>query len=361
LLAFTFLTFSASLPTLAQVSDTGIDQFGTYQRNHIQAINLFNLNNHIEIPMTSKTARDLTYTAKYVWDLGDSFSRVLIPNNIVWQQNDNVSLNETGTAGYNSHIVSASQTCTQQYAGQASIIQFDSIYDNNGTAHAIPVGPTQDPQILVGPGCPPGTATFSTSDGWLLTLSYTNQTCSQYRCISSVAETDPAGNVHQPGNLTNPNGNQIIGTAGVGVTDSTGNTVLSAGPNNTLVYPVQGGGTATVQFYESVFNLPSTFGCISYQSAFSYSLPTGIGLPDGSQYSWVYESSTGSYPSTNVTGRIHSITVPAGGTYTYKYSGGTNGVNCNDGKPAVLSITGPDGDVWTYNRTPPAPAQLTQL
>ncbi len=50
--------FAVSLVSLAQTSDTGLDQFGTFQRNHIVTMNLFNLNNHIEIPLFTKTARD---------------------------------------------------------------------------------------------------------------------------------------------------------------------------------------------------------------------------------------------------------------------------------------------------------------
>jgi RHS repeat-associated protein len=336
-----------SVFSYGQTSDTGLDQFGTFQRNHIQTINLYNLNNHIEVPIFSKTARNLTFSAKWVWDLSDSFSPVPIPAQNLWQPNYVLQLSD-GVISYRSEIVST-LTCAAGQTGKGTIIQFDSVVDQNGTSHRMFFGPTQLPQITVGAGCPSGSATFFTSDGWLLTVFYTNQNCSAVSCITAATETDPAGNLYS-GGITDPNGNRIIIDGANTVTDSTGNRVFFSSGGNALSYPTQGGGTASVQLTSSVFTFPSSFGCLNYQFSNGVSLFTGIVLPDGSQYSFVYESVSGTYPSTNVTGRLHSITGPAGGTYTYTYSGGTNGVNCTDGKPVIMTITGSDGSVWTYNR-----------
>jgi RHS repeat-associated protein len=76
-------------------------------------------------------------------------------------------------------------------------------------------------------------------------------------------------------------------------------------------------------------------------------LPTTITMANNTSYSIVYESTDGTYPSSTVTGRIHSVTLPTGGVITYSYSGGTNGINCTDGSPAVLTKQTPDGS-WTF-------------
>jgi hypothetical protein len=336
-----------------QTSDTGLDEFGTFQRNHIQTINLNNLNNHIEIPILSKTARTLTFNEKFVWDLSDSFTNIHNVGQLEWSPNVYPTI-ENGAVTYASQIVAQGQTCTQQYAGKASKILFNSIIDQSGTAHTIVIGPSQFPELTVGPGCQTGNVSFFTYDGWLLNLAYTN-TCnanSPYQCIS-FDETDIAGNVlSASGSVTDPNGNRILVDGAGTVTDSTGNKVLYISGGNTLSYPIQNG-TANVQFIETTgFTLPASYGCIVYQPRVgSIALMTSVVLPDLSQYSFVYESTTGTYPSTSVTGRLHSITVPAGATYTYNYSGGTKGVNCNDGKPVILTVSGSDGSVWTYNRT----------
>jgi hypothetical protein len=223
------------------------------------------------------------------------------------------------------------------------------------------VGPT-------GQYCGSGTWKTATIDGkWLLTVTWTDQNCWGEQCITSVTETDASGNVYSgpfespTSYLTDPNGNQVTkSTPSPGNstwTDPTGNTVFAAQepspPPYTFSYPTQTGTANVYLNFTSGFTLQNNFGCNLPYTYTGTSLPTSVALPDGSSYSFVYESTNGTYPSTTVTGRIHSITLPAGGTYTYTYSGGTNGINCTGtpGSPATLTITGSDGSVWTYNRT----------
>jgi hypothetical protein len=75
-------------------------------------------------------------------------------------------------------------------------------------------------------------------------------------------------------------------------------------------------------------------------------------MPDGSSFTIVYESTNGSYPSTTVTGRIHSLTLPSGATIIYTYAGAHNGIDCNYGTTPVLARQTPDG-TWTYTQTLP--------
>src|SRR5215472_17082539 len=98
-----------------QLSDTGLDQFGTFQRNHIQTMNLYNLNNHMEIPLFSKNERGIPFNAKLVWDLSDSLSVVQSLNNpptcCYFQTSSGLVLKSPTDVHYNYHVV-ASQTCS---------------------------------------------------------------------------------------------------------------------------------------------------------------------------------------------------------------------------------------------------------
>src|SRR5438876_12228606 len=99
-------------------------------------MNLFNLNNHIEIPIFPKPTRDLTFTARFVWDLSDSLTATQVPSGgDYWHINTSYIPLQTSTAGYNSHVSAGSQTCSPAYPGQAITISFDSIIDENNTIH----------------------------------------------------------------------------------------------------------------------------------------------------------------------------------------------------------------------------------
>jgi len=312
-------------------------------------MNLFNLNNHIEIPLFAKKERGVNFYAKLVWDLSDSLRIVQNPPGSPPGQHFELGYSRLATPTevyYNSHLL-GSQSCTSAFPGQAVTSYFDSIVDQNNTVRPLPY----NTNVMTGQGCGAGSYTVATQDGqWLLTVTYTNQNCWGENCITSVTETDPLGNVYSGGTLTDPNGNQISRTSS-GWTDPTGNTVFTVPSSTTYSYPVQTGPMANVQFNSSAFTLQNQFTtCNPGYATTNTPLTTSIALPDGSSYAFTYESANGTYPSTTVTGRIHSITIPAGATYTYTYSGGTNGINC-DGTPAILTITGSDGSVWTYNRT----------
>jgi hypothetical protein len=357
--------FLAAQPASGQQSATGLDQFGTFHRNNIQTMNLFNLNNHIEFPLFAKKERGVNFNAKLVWDQSDSlqFVQVPYPPGGQYFQINGPGLITVTDVGYRSHL-QGSQTCSTN--GSAVTTYFDSIVDQDNTVHTIPTGAS----VTTGQYCGSGTYNVATSDGkWRLTVTWTDQNCWGEGCITSVTETDTSGNVYGGPSggstyaLTDPNGNQITLHASAPGnstwTDATGNTVFTAlqpsPPPWIFSYPIQTGGMAHVQLnYTSGFTLQNQFPfpCPGYAST-STSLPTSISLPDGTSYSFVYESANGSYPSTTVTGRIHSITVPAGGTWTYTYSGGNNGINCTGtpGSPATITITDSDGSAWTYNRT----------
>ena len=347
-----------------QLSATGLDQFGTFQRTPIQTINLASLNNHIEIELFGKKERGNNFDAKLVWDFGDALSLVYgygVPPSCCFYQVNGPTLKDITNVYVRSQIT-ATGTCIAPY--NSATTTFYSITDQNNTVHTLVNGTS----VTTGQDCNAGTLRTSTIDGqWLLTVTYTNQNCSEEACITSITETGPDGNIYSGSTVTDPNGNQISasssfvnGTTTSTWTDPTGTTPFTAQYSSGTAaysYPLPTAGSANVKVtYLSGYTLQNNFGCPVQgyiSSSDAASLPSSISLlADGSSYSFVYESADGTYPSTKITGRIHSITIPTGGTYTYTYSGGTNGIDCGNGLPVILTITGSDGSVWTYNRTP---------
>ena len=323
-------------PAFGQLSATGLDQFGTFQRTPIQTMNLSSLNNHIEIDLFSKRERGNTFDAKLVWDFGDSLSLVYgwgVPPSCCFYQTNGPGLRDITDVNVTSAITSTGHCGGFNDPNTSATTYFYSITDQNNTVHQLPNGTG----VTTGQDCNAGTLRASTTDGqWLLTVTYTNQNCFEEGCITSITETDPAGNVYNGGIATDPNGNQISKTItqnGVnGIfpikwTDPTGNTAFTQQSENPDVYTygLPASGTANIQVnYLSGYTLQNNFGCPvqGYLSASgATSLPSSISLADGSSYSFIYESADGTYPSTTITGRIHSITVPTRGTYTYTYSG----------------------------------------
>ncbi|HEV2424664.1 MAG TPA: RHS repeat-associated core domain-containing protein [Terriglobia bacterium] len=80
-------------------------------------------------------------------------------------------------------------------------------------------------------------------------------------------------------------------------------------------------------------------------------LLTSIDLPDGTSYSFEYETTPGNAP--NVTGRIAKVTLPGTGSISYGYSGGNEGINCADGTTPILkrTVNTDSSNPWTYTHT----------
>jgi YD repeat-containing protein len=88
-------------------------------------------------------------------------------------------------------------------------------------------------------------------------------------------------------------------------------------------------------------------------------LVTGITLPDGSAYSFQYESTPGF--SGYKTGRLTQVTLPTGGTINYTYTGGSSGhITCADGSAATVTRVTPDG-TWTYAQVKNTGAATTTI
>ena len=127
-------------------------------------------------------------------------------------------------------------------------------------------------------------------------------------------------------------------------------------------YEAPNGSTAQWTINYTSYNIETNFGCsgVAEYTKSGAELPAHITLPDGTSYSFTYESTVGH--SGYTTGRLASVTLPTGGSITYTYpttnSGANNGINCADGSapaaasgnPSLTRVVSPGG-TWTYYRT----------
>ncbi len=331
---------------------SGFPAFGSFNRDAIDTINVGNLNVHFQVPVFAKKGRGLDFFADIVHDNTPYRTSGASPY-YFWQVSQYLPWSITSNGGYLFYTgTSATQPCN--YNGQN---YWPTTYSNfvfvdaNRTSHGFPSASVAFPA----PCGSPQTTSAQSADGYLLSVTI-NPTSGAF---TTKKVTDPAGNIFDAlaNTLTDPNGNYISGVAAgtATVTDTTGNTVMtesSTTSSQTYNFPNPTGGVSEpLTLTTSTFTLKTNFRCPHLPDSFnpsSINLTTGISLPDGTSYSIVYESTTGTYPSSNVTGRIHSLTLPSGAAITYTYSGGTNGINCQDGSPAILTKQTPDG-TWTYN------------
>jgi hypothetical protein len=205
-----------------------------------------------------------------------------------------------------------------------------------------------------------GTFTSLATDGSGYTLQVT---ADGYGGFSASIIT-PDGMVVVPGSsLTDRNGNKITLSNGayedtLGTTPALtlSNPTPSASTPTTFTYTAPSGASAKYSIQYTNYTVATNFGVSGiseYKSSAAVPLVNSIALPDGSQYTFQYES-TPTLPAsgactpyagtTCVTARLYSITLPTGGTITYTYSGGGTNVNgiLPDGTAATLTRTTPD-------------------
>jgi len=239
-----------------------------------------------------------------------------------------------------------------------------AVVDGHGTVHKLPLSFSVD-------GCSNPSQTGTTVDGSGYTVIAT---------ASGVSVTwtlyDGSGNkttaVFSTGGfpstttytVTDPNGNTFIRTFTVnsdssttttwvdktGVTMLTKTTANTPGSAATYRYTDATGHTQYYSVSYTKYTWETNFNCsgVTESSRTNTWLPTSVNLPDGSFYSFTYETTPG-YSSTFKTGRIGSMTLPTGGVIAYTYSGGSNGVSCSDQTTAILTRHTSDGNfVFTH-------------
>jgi len=221
--------------------------------------------------------------------------------------------------------------------------------DSSGSLHSISI-PTPLTTVQVG-NCPVNTSLTQTfQDGSGLTI---------YLNVDATLDTvtTRSGNVYTvnaASTITDPNGNTISLSDSV-YTDTLGIqevTVSSTANSTTYTYPIStasGPSTASVVVNYTAETLATKFGCSNvkdFPATSGYNFPTSVNLPDGSSYTFTYESQL----SNTITGRMASITYPNGRKISYQYTGPNNGINCADGSTAGLTRTVTGDAVYQYTR-----------
>lgn len=170
--------------------------------------------------------------------------------------------------------------------------------------------------------------------------------------------------------IQDTNGNCISSSGSNGtytITDTLGQTALTISGSGTptspitMTYVAPSGANATYTLKYAQYTVRTNFGCsgVSEYGPTTQYLPSELDLPDGSKYTFEYET-TPSYAG-DVTGRLIQITTPTGGYAGYFYGYTHDGIECADGSGAYLERQSPDG-IWTYSRTiGTGPASTTMI
>jgi len=330
----------------------GIPNFGSYGGSSADVINLSNLNSHVTIPILHKAGRGLGANFDLTFD-STVWSPAVSTGNSVWQPASNWGWNGTAVLfGYVTHSTTTTLTLCSGGNSANTVTYANWTYSDWTGDHVFPgVSDTY--------GCT-GTSdggSFVSMDGTGYTLVTNGATYTlSGRGGTQITLGAPTGWTGAPtsGTETDRNGNEITMSSGVftDTLDTKALTIAGGSPNPvTFSYTAPSGATASVTVTFKTYTVQTNFACpgTSDYGPISNSLVDKVTLPDGSAYSFQYESTPGASAG-NVTGRLASMTLPTGGTIAYTYTGGSNGIVCVDGSTAGLTRKTSDG-YWTYART----------
>ena len=364
ILSLTLVVVSLPFAASSQVA-TGLPPFGSFGGGPFDTVNNANLNVHMQVPVFSRTGRGTNFSYSLGYD-----SAVWSPAGGVWSPAANwgwagITQVQTGYITY----VTGGGSCTEYpnptytWTVWGNFVYYDSFgaahpFPNvqltnwtSGTGHCggpinnVPSGSTIDGsgyQINLGSSGPPSLTSLLARSGKSI-----NAPLNQSTDINgSVIDTN--GNllsaVYNSGSGSTSFFDTLSGsTAALTLTGSG-----SAASPYTYAYPNPAGGTSNVVVNFTNYSVKTNFGCsgiTEYTSPSSVPLTSSIVYPDGTSYSFIYETTPGNPGYT--TGRLASVTLPTGGTISYAYSGGSNGITCADGSTATLTRTTPDG-TWAY-------------
>lgn len=365
------MTSLLPLSASAQVQP-GTPAFGSFGGG-TDILNLGNNNVHLGIPVFHKAGRggfnfayDLGYDTSVWYPVGVSGSQSWQPvGNWGWSGGP-------GGAGGGLSYNTTDYTCQfcNQYTcwypvGQVQLTNW--VYqDVWGARHTFSgtaiINTSGCPSQYGGPNSSGFTSTATDGSGWTLTVTGSSNSGTLTSVITNADGTAvTAPNAYSSGTTTfgtDRNGNQITTDGSGHFYDTLSSTtpVLTVGGSGTpsspttFTYAAPSGANASYTMKYTTYSIRTNFGCsgISEYGAngtTTANLVSEIDLPDGSKYTFGYESTPGH--SGFVTGRLASITLPTGGTISYSYSGGSNGIVCADGSAATLQRTTPDG-TWIY-------------
>jgi RHS repeat-associated protein len=327
-LAWVTLLASICVPCGAQgyLYATGSPSFSTQIPVQNGFIDVNNGNLHLEFPLVTHPQRGslqlnerLVYDSR-IWKIVQSSGKSWQPTNVPssaggWRFTTGL---ETGTVSNYEQDFSqdTDDTCRTGRTGReipdititwSTYSQFQWT-DPQGTSHMFPVETSQPTQVCYGDGeytQATGAGYALDSSGYYLVVSgYTNMTV-----------YDPSGNEVYP-QIKDRNGNYFSADGSGNLIDTQGNTpVLVSSSGSQTFYDVlaTGGGRQRYTVNMGTVSFATSYGQTGVAEASgTLSVITSIGLPDGSSYTFNYDS--GTY------GELTSITLPSGSTETFGYS-----------------------------------------
>jgi RHS repeat-associated protein len=364
-IAFSLLAFAPSI-TVAQVTP-GIPKFGSFDGGPMDAINLGNLNSHIDIPIFHKPGRGLDFTFQISYDnsvwykVGTGWQPV---TSFGWR---NPSAVQTGYISY--ALFTYTLYCGYQGQTTGTLWQYQNwaYVDPFGGRHTV-----GDSIYHVTGNCPPpsnlpSSFTDIVADGTGFTITATDNfggiTATVYGADGKTINAPLTNAFGGSNSLVDSNGN-TISFNGSSFTDTLGMTALTIGGSGTASSPYiftytgpSSLGNQAYTMHYSTFTVRTGFACsgVSEYGPTSVALPDYIQLPNsGPKYTFTYEPTPDQvhYPG-DITGRLKSITLPTGGSITYAYNNPNDGVNCADGSTINLTRAVSDGstsNTWSYVR-----------
>ncbi len=330
---------------------TGSPTFTAAEPVELGFVNAANGNLHIEIPIAAMPQRGgIAYTAKFVYDsriwqvVNNGSSQSWQPTNVSGSKGGwrFVSTADPGWIAYTTAI----QKCV---SGTYNIYSSFSWSAPDGTQHLFPITTQQDA------GC--GVANISSGDAWAedstgYHMYVTNFTQAKvYANDGTIVHDDTQGVF----TVKDANGNFFSADANGNIVDTLGRTPVlktTAGSNITY-YDVLNSQNARSRFTvtTAAIDVCTSFGQYSVTEYCSGGVPAqqisviqSIALPDGTSYSFNYDSGTapGNY------GLLTSMTLPTGGVVSYAY---TTFLDSYSNLNRWVNTRTSGGGTWTYTPT----------
>jgi hypothetical protein len=347
----TFLALAVIAPSAK--AQTGLYPFGSFDTVGVDTIDRGSLNVHIEIPVVTKQGRGVPFQYTLVYD-GLVWTPVGSAGSQTWTPAVGFGLHGQFNEGYEGYISYASAVTRCTLSGTVTYVPYDISYvyhDQFGASHPLPYTFNACGSITTGASTP-------ASDGSGYVYTGAGLSSRDGKAINAPLNSQ-SGN----GSLTDSNGNVVTNNGNGTFTDTLGKTALTiAGSgtpssNKTFTYSTPTGTQAVTVTY-TAYTVQTAFGCSGVtEYNLAQDLPNTITLADGSVYTFGYEKTPGA--SSNVTGRLASVTLPQGGTITYTYTGANNGINCADGTPTGLTRSGGAGRTYVRSSITSGSSQTT--
>src|SRR5579872_3979009 len=304
-LAFLLLIVSAA-SAQTYLNATGIPTFATASKVETGLLDLSNGNLHLEIPLATFSQRGkTTLTAKLVYD-----SRIWQVVNDAWQPTNSPNSQGGWRFVTTADPGAVTQTLTSTSCNGSQIIQTWQAFiwtDPIGTQHTFPITTTQNQ--CTGSNTTSGDAYAMDSSGFhMYVVNYTSATV----FAKDGTQTYPS--------YRDTNGNYFTTDGNGNVIDTLNRTPVTKTVNgSTTYYDVLNsqGVTSRYTVTTTTVNVNTSFGQSGVtEYSGSFTAIQRISLPDGSSYSFSYDSGT----TSGFYGELSSMTLQTGGQIEYGYT-----------------------------------------